>query len=427
MSSGDRNKVRGKGLHCSAADIARMRNGAELPAAGSGSSAVGQTLPMSRTSATRRREADRLAAKVVACALVILALSYLSLCFTGAAGQYYTYSGPYSFYTPVQVGAALLEHAYNAIAVAAHVFEPHSNQWILENVPGYWAITQRAGVVGVTLLCAVLLSVSGMLYQNVFKNLIAGPGMLGVGSGVSLGMMVMVAVYGGAATGMLGMRYALCYGFGAAILVFVIAAGRRLSGAGRPFDTVTMLLVGSILSQLLGFIVSYVTLFVMDEEDYLTFYTLSQMLVVDTSALSWLTLGLACLCSFAPVWFLRFRLNALAFEEQEVRAMGVNMTALRAAALVCGAIMILAAQIHVGMVALVSLVVPFLSRSLFGCEFSRQLAGNVCIGMIVLLVCRDITDCIPFIADGLAIGSVASVVMAPLFAVAMARQMRGWE
>lgn len=417
----------GKGVECSAADLARMRNGAELPAPGSGSRMVGMELPMSRTNAQRRREQDSVAVKVVACVLVIIALAFFSLCFTGAAGQYYTYCGAYTFYTPVQVASALWEHAYNAIAVTTHWFEAHSNQWILDNVPGYWAIAQRAGVVGVTLLCAVLLSVSGMLYQNAFKNPIAGPGMLGVGSGVSLGMMVLVALYSTAASSMVGMRYALCYGFGAAILVFVIVAGRKLSGPGKPFDTVTMLLIGSILSQLLGFIVSYVTLFVMSEEDYLAYYTLSQMLVVDTSTLSWITLGIACLCSFVPVWFMRYKLNGLAFEEQEARSMGFSVGALRGIALICGGIMILAAQIHVGMVALVSLIVPFLARSTFGCEFNRQLAGNICIGMIVLLVCRDITDCIPFIADGLAIGSVASVVMVPLFVVAMARQMRGWE
>ncbi len=107
--------------------------------------------------------------------------------------------------------------------------------------------------------------------------------------------------------------------------------------------------------------------------------------------------------------------------------LGLNYGGLRAAALLCGSVMILAAQVHVGMVSLVSLIVPFLARSLFGCESSRQLIGNLCIGPILLLVCRDITDLIPFIGDGLAIGSVASIVMLPLFVVVMARQMRGWE
>lgn len=415
------------GAAYTASDIARLANGAPLPARASAEGGIGRLVSMKKSNALYRVEHDRLATKVFLSVLVLLALVFLSLGVMGAAGQGYAYSSAYQVYSPVQVAQALYEHVYNGLAVLTHAWSAHSNEWIRANVPGYWAVVDRAGVVGITLICAVLLAVSGMLYQNVFKNPIAGPGMLGVSSGVSLGMMLMVALYSGAAPSMVGTRYAFCYAFGAAILVFVMAAGRKLSGRGKPFDIVTMLLIGSILSQLLGFIVSYMTLFVMDESDYATFYTMSQMLVVDTSAVSWVALGIAFLASMAPVVLNRYKLNALAFDDQEARMMGLSLTKMRAIALICGAIMILAAQIHVGMVSLVSLVVPFLARSWFGCEFNKQLIGNVCIGTVLLLACRDICDLIPFVGDGLAIGSVVSVVAMPLFVVVMARQMREWK
>jgi iron complex transport system permease protein len=208
--------------------------------------------------------------------------------------------------------------------------------------------------------------------------------------------------------------------------VFVILAGKRLSGKGKPFDIVTMLLIGSILAQLIGFAVSYETLFVMEPDVYEIYITLSQMLVVDTSWISWMALGIAALVSIIPVCLLRFRMNALAFDEAEVKLFGINFTMLRAIALICGAIMILAAQVHVGAVGMISLIVPFMSRSWFGVEFSKQFAGNVCISMIFLLVCRDIADLIPFVGAGIAIGSVVSVVALPLFMLIMAKQMRGW-
>ena len=363
--------------------------------------------------------------KVAICIVVLVVLVFCSLGITGSVSYYQSLS--YTVYTPLQVAAALAERIYNTVGSITHLYSPHTLNYIAENVPGYYVIPGRAGVIGITLVCAVLLGVSGALYQSVFKNPIAGPGMLGVGSGVSLGMMLLVYLYSFEAGAELGLRYALCYGFGAAILVFVILAGRKLSGKGKPFDIVTMLLLGSILSQLLGFIVSYVTLFVMDPSDYEIFYSLSQMLTVDTSALSWMCLGIAFAVSFIPVWFMRFKLNALAFEEEEVRLMGINFTGLRALALICGAIMILAAQIHTGAVAMISLIVPFLARSWFGCEFRKQLIGCVCISTILLMACRDICDLIPFVGDGLAIGSVVAVVAMPLFLLIMSRHMRGWE
>lgn len=364
--------------------------------------------------------------KVIGWMVALAVLAYLSLGVMGAAGGGID-SDAYQVFTPWEVGYALWMHVYNLFGSLSHLYNPHPMSWLLENVPGYYAIPERAGVVGITLVCAVLLGVSGMLYQNVFRNPIAGPGMLGVSSGVSLGLMALVWIYGASASGMLAERYMLCYGCGAAILIFVVAAGRKLSGKGKPFDIVTMLLLGSILSQLLGFVVSYVTLYVMDPDYYQIYYTLSAMLVVDASPVSWACLGVAFAISFIPVWLLRFRMNALAFEEQEVKLFGINFTLLRAVALVCGAIMILAAQVHTGSVALISLIVPFLSRSWFGCEFRKQLAGNVCIGTVLLLICRDIVDLIPFVGDGIAIGSAVSVVALPLFIVIMAKQMRGWE
>lgn len=394
---------------------------------GGGLHLFGNIVAVSDSNVLRRKDSDKLAKKVLICLVAIVVVAFLSLCFLGAQGQYYTYGSEYGMYSPLQVAQVIYEHAYNAIAQSTHLFAVHDNEWLLQNVPGYWAIWQRAGVVGITIVCAILLSLSGMLYQNAFRNPIAGPSMLGVSSGVSLGTMLMVALYGSAAPSMVSTRYAICYAAGGAILAFVIAAGRKLSGKGKPFDIVTMLLIGSIVGQLFGFIVSYVTLFVMDEEQYLQFYTLSQMLTVDASATSWATLGVATIVSFVPIWLLRFKMGTLVLDDQEARTLGVNPARMKAVALICGAIMILAAQVHVGMVSLVSLVVPHLARSTFGCSFKNQLVGSLCIGIVLLLACRCICDCIPFVGDGLALGSVVSVVALPLFVVVMAKQMRGWS
>lgn len=418
-------------MNATASDISRYNLGSvdarDVPKTGKGSAATPALRSWFSTAATSAHmAADRwsLRAKVIVSMVILVELLFLSLGIMGAAGQNYAYSGAYATYDPVQVARVIFEHARNFFGPILNICNAHDNTWIMENVPGYWAIWRRAGVLGITLACSVLLGISGMLYQNVFKNPIAGPGMLGASTGISLAFMLMVVLYGSLAPTMLAERYLFCYGFGAGILVFVILAGKRLSGKGRPFDVVTMLLVGSILSQLLGFIVSYVTLFVMEDDDYLVFYNLSQMLTVDSSLLSWVVLAVAFLASFVPVWLLRFKLNALSFDEDEMRMMGVSPTLLRAVALICGAIMMLAAQIHVGMVSLVTLIVPFLARSWFGVEARQQMAGCICIGAILLIVARDVTDLIPFVGNGLAIGSIMSVIALPLLVVVMSRQMR---
>ena len=414
----------------SAGDIARLANGSPLPATAVNSGAgIKRRLTMAETNRTLKADRTRTRAMVIASVAALVVLSYLSLGIMGAMGQNYAFSGAYCFYSPVEVARALYEHAYNALAQVTHAWPQHSSEWIAQNVNGYWAVGHRAGVVGITLLCGILLSISGMLYQNVFRNPLAGPGMLGASSGVSLGIMILVMLYETAAPQMLTERYLYCYGLGAIILVLVILAGKKMSGKGKPFDIVTMLLIGSIFGQLAGFIQQYVILFMYGDDETIqnVFIGLSQMLTVDTSVLSWIVLGIAFAISFIPVYLMRFRMNALAFEEEEVRLFGINFTRLRAVALICGAIMMLGAQIHTGTVGMVSMIVPFMSRSWFGTEFSKQLTGNICIGTVLLLICRDITDCIPFVGDGLGVGMIVQIVAMPLFVVIMAKHLNSWE
>lgn len=413
-----------------AGDIARLGEGRPLPstAVNTGSGFRGK-LSMADTNRTLKADRRRTRIMVAVSVALLVVIGYLSLGIMGAMGQEYAYSGAYYYYTPLEIARALYEHAYNALAQVTHMWPPHSNEWLAANVSGYWAIWHRAGVVGVTLLCAVLLSVSGMLYQNVFRNPLAGPGMLGTTSGVSLGLMLLVVLYGTAATEMLAERYIYCYGFGVAILVFVILAGRKLSGKGKPFDIVTMLLIGGIFGQLAGFLQQYVILFLYGEDETIqnVFIELSQMLVVDTSPLSWICLAVAFAVSFIPVYLMRFKMNALAFSDEEVRLFGINFTRLRAVALVSGAIMMLAAQIHTGSVGMISMIVPFMARSWFGTEFSKQLTGSICISTVLMLACRDITDCIPFVGGGLGVGMIVQLVAMPLFVIIMARHLNSWE
>lgn len=401
-----------------AADISRF--GAYRRAKGEASASAERRISLTQSDRTLAYEQMGLKRKVRISAVILLLLCFFSFCVSGAAGEYAVYS-------PVDVVVAIYLWVYNAIGSATHLFTPYAASQIWEICPLYFSFFDRLGVIVITLLCAILLAVSGALYQNVFRNPIAGPGMLGVGSGVSLGLMLLVWLYGGAASAQLIQRYGFCYGFGALILLFVILAGKKLSGKGRPFDIVSMLLIGSIVSQLIGFVVSYFTLYLMDANDYDIYYSLSQMLVVDTSPISWACLLFMCVITLVPIWLMRFRLNALSFDEQEVRLMGIDPLRLRAVALICGALMILAAQIHCGSIGMISVIVPFLARSWFGCEFRKQLAGNVCIGTILLLLCRDIVDAIPFVGDGIAIGSVVAVVALPIFLLIVAKHMRGWE
>ena len=137
---------------------------------------------------------------------------------------------------------------------------------LLEFNTSYFYITDHAAVIAVTVVCGMLLALSGSLYQSVFRNPIASPSMLGVASGVQLGVLVLVVIFGTAAATAGLWRYLLCYAFGVGMLVLLFVLSWLISGRGRPLNVVNMLVIGTLLSQLAGVVVSYVTWYYFDDE-----------------------------------------------------------------------------------------------------------------------------------------------------------------
>ena len=76
---------------------------------------------------------------------------------------------------------------------------------------------------------------------------------------------------------------------------------------------------------------------------------------------------------------------------------------------------------------MLSLVVPHVSRAFFGADFRKQFAGDVLIGVFLLLACRVILSFLPFVGSMLPIGTVVSVLVLPAFVWILAMQQRSWE
>lgn len=291
----------------------------------------------------------------------------------------------------------------------------------------YFELTNRAAVVAVTVLCGMLLALSGSLYQIVFRNPIASPSMLGVSSGVQLGVLTLVCVFGTAAATQGLWRYVLCYAFGLVMLIVLFVLSKLISGKGQPLNVVNMLVIGTLLSQLAGVVVTYVTWYYFDDELWFVYNSLSEVLVVDTSWYALVILLVSAVVSLAPIVLLRFRMNVLGFGESDMRMLGVSSHALQLIALACGTVMMITSQVAVGTVAMMALVVPHVSRMIFGAEFRKQLVGNLLLGALLLVLCRTLLSFIPAIGAFLPMGTIASFIVLPAFVWILATQQRSWE
>jgi iron complex transport system permease protein len=365
-----------------------------------------------RTDRARRRRKN--AAFAAALALLMLVSLCLGVSQTGL------------FYTPAQVWGCLAAwFRLNVVGLFVPSVALEKTALMAAN-PMYHEVVTRMAYTVVTVVCGAMLACSGMLYQNVFRNPIAAPTMLGVQNGVSLGLVAFVWVFGTRAPYLDGWRYAFCFAGGLATLALVAAGGKVASGK-RPLNLVDMLLVGTIVSQLAGTVVNYVVNYLFTSDYWLAYYELNNATDLDASAGTVLFALAVAAVSFAPVVLFRFRMNCVAFSDADMRLFGVNPTAMRFVALAAGSLMILTAQTLCGTVSMVSLVVPFAARAVFGSEFRKQLLGNVLLGALVLLVCRDLVSCIPFVGDGVPLGTMVTFVTLPAFVWVMAIAQRQWN
>ncbi|MDO4502898.1 MAG: iron ABC transporter permease [Coriobacteriia bacterium] len=363
-------------------------------------------------------ERKKMRAKYLTFGAVLVLLALASLCMSS--------QHPGRFYAPTEVIAGLATWVQLGVTFVVDNanFATERLRAVQAN-PDLSDHLLQVQVVFKYLACGALLALSGMLYQNAFKNPIAAPSMLGVTSGINIALLVLVMQFGYEAFTHVNLYYVYSIIGGVLVLALVMLGGKWISGKGG-FNAVNMILMGTIVSQLLGVVIQYVQTNFMDEVQWDAY----NLLMNATGVVGpWMygTLVIGGLAALIPVIVFRFRLNLISFSDAETKLLGVDPTRLRLLALACGSVMILVAQLNSGQVAMISLIVPFLVRAVFGAEFRKQLGGNLLMGALVLLICGDLSTTIVF--DGYAVGlaPVVSIVALPLFVWMMALRQRSWE
>lgn len=286
---------------------------------------------------------------------------------------------------------------------------------LIDQIPIYYDAVNRLKITVITFICGAMLAASGALFQSVFRNPMAAPAMLGINTGVNLGILFLVLAYGGAALSMPFEKYIYCYTCAAAVFLLVMGAG-KLSSGKKKLSVFDLLIVGAILSQIVSAVRSYFT-FSMDNDLILVLNQITNAIRVNVENISFVFLAIAALVSLVPMYLIRFSFNAVCFENDQSKSFGLRTGAMKIFALAAGCVMATAAMVHCGTVGMISLIAPFVSRAIFGADFRRLFWANVLIGGAMLVICRDIAAVIYFTAQGLPLGIVVDFVAVPIFTI----------
>ncbi|WP_352425422.1 FecCD family ABC transporter permease [Aminomonas paucivorans] len=296
---------------------------------------------------------------------------------------------------------------------------------LLESLGGSSAAvddTMRTVVVHVRLpriLGAILvggaLSVSGAAYQNLFKNPLVSPGILGVSAGASFGAaMGMLASLGWSSIQAAAFALGL-FAVGCAFLI-----GRLV---GRD-SLVVLVLGGMVVSALFQAFLSLIK-FVADPINTLPAITFWLMGGLSRVSLEDIRASLLpVLLPLGAFWVLRWPLHALSTGEEEAATLGVPVKTLRFA-VILGSTLLTAVSVSIsGIIGWVGLLVPHMARALVGPSFPALLPASFLLGGAFLLLVDNL--CRTLFAAEIPLGILTSLVGAPFFLVLLTRARKEW-
>ena len=224
------------------------------------------------------------------------------------------------------------------------------------------------------LFAGASLGVAGALMQTFFRNPLAGPFILGVSAGASLGVAIVILITGtlgsvllagSSALGDLGMTVAASLG-AALSLGLVLLVARRVQ------NTVTLLLVGIMLASFTSGLVSILLHFSIPER--IQAYVRWTFGSFGGVSLGQLPILLPILCLGLLLAYLQCKaLNALLLGEDYARSLGVNVWRARIGILLAAAILGGAITAYCGPIAFLGLAIPHLCRGIFQTADHRAL------------------------------------------------------
>lgn len=230
------------------------------------------------------------------------------------------------------------------------------------------------------LAAGMAMGLSGAVYQQVFRNPLAAPDVMGVSGGATLGAAAAIVLLSG--------RWVAAGAFagGMAALLFSLLLARA---AGRQ-DTSSIVLSGILLSALskTGIMLLKVAADSEGELAAIEFFTMGSFAGITAGVLPSLLGGIGL--GMAALLLLRRQIPLLTLADEEAASLGVNVARMRAAVLTAATLMACAVSAHAGVIAFSALIAPHGARLLLGgrsrgltalsalCGGSLMLAADIC-------------------------------------------------
>lgn len=259
------------------------------------------------------------------------------------------------------------------------------------------------------------LAISGLQMQTVFRNPLAGPSELGISSGASLGVALMILLsgsIGGVALSRIGFFGEIAISVAAILGAFVvmtviIAISQRVRG------NVILLIIGVMIGYIASAIIGVLKFFSNDED--VRAYVIWGLGSFSKVSGNQVYTFVAIMSVLIPLSFLLIKtLNLMLLGEGYARNLGLNIKRARLYVIICSCILTAIITAYCGPIVFLGLAVPHLCRTIFRTSDHRILMPAVTLtGASLALLCNLIAR-MPGFEGALPINSVTALIGAPI-------------
>ena len=259
------------------------------------------------------------------------------------------------------------------------------------------------------------LSVSGLQMQTVFRNPLAGPSVLGISSGASMGVAFVVLLsgsLGGVALSKLGFMGEIALTIAAiagslSIMALIVFVSQKVRG------NVTLLIIGVMIGYIANAVIGVLKFFSVEED--IRSYVIWGLGSFARVSGDQMTLFICIMVVLLPLSFLLVKtLNLLLLGDAYARNLGLNIKRARLLVITCSGVLVAIVTAYCGPIIFLGLAVPHLCRGMFRTSDHRILMpASLLAGASLALVCNLIAR-MPGFEGALPVNSVTALVGAPV-------------
>lgn len=272
---------------------------------------------------------------------------------------------------------------------------------------GYIIIDTRLPRIFGAILIGASLSGCGAVMQNIFKNPLIDPFLLGISSGAALGCAMSIGIFP-------SINLSLLAFFGAflsAILILII---------GKTTNNISLILSGVVISAFFSAITSLIQFFVPAEESQsITIWLFGSLGLIDYNDVIILFFGFVT--TFGILFLLHSKINILSIQDNEAISLGVNVSLVKSICMMLISFICALCVSVSGTIGWIGLVIPHIARFLVGSNMKILLPSSLALGASMLLISDGIARGVS--TFDLPLGAINAIIFAPFFILLLYRHI----